>query len=392
MMAPRLIELKRVLKPNGQIYLHCDPTAGHYLKMLLDAVFGPTRFLNEIIWHYETAGGAPKKTLIRDHDIIFRYAVGPAKDVTWHAPREPWPEKTLKKWQRDDDGRIYHIHNDTGVKYYVDPEGKLMDDVWDITLAARSSERLGYPTQKPLALLTRIIESSSNPGDLVLDPFCGCGTTVDAAEGLGREWIGIDITHLAVNLIKHRLQDLHPGVVFDVVGEPTDMAGAQELASSDAYQFQWWALGLVGARPADQKKGADKGVDGRLFFHDEQGGKTKQVVISVKSGHVTVSQIRDLRGVMEREEVALGAFITMQAPTKPMRVEAAEAGFYDAPWGQKYPRLQILTIEELLAGKRIDMPPVGTMSANVSVKKAKAVKKAAKKKAAPAAGETPSML
>jgi DNA modification methylase len=210
MMTPRLLELRRVMKPEATIYLHCDPNAGHYLKLLMDAVFGVDRFLNEIIWHYQTSGGAPKKTLIRDHDTIFRYSKGPAKYVTWNAPRDPWPETTLKKWQKDDEGRIYHIHNDTGKRYYIDPAGKLMDDVWDITLAARSSERLGYPTQKPLSLLDRIIAASSNPGDVVLDPFCGCGTAIDAAERLHRRWIGIDITKIAIEVIQTRLSERFP--------------------------------------------------------------------------------------------------------------------------------------------------------------------------------------
>jgi DNA modification methylase len=371
MMAPRLMELRRVLKPTGSIYLHCDPTASHYLKLLMDAVFGSNHFLNEIIWHYQTSGGAPKKTLIRDHDTIFRYAKGSTNGVTWTAPREPWPESTLKKWQRDDAGRIYHIHNDTGVRYYIDPSGKLMDDVWDITLAARSRERLGYPTQKPLALLERIIAASSNPGDVVLDPFCGCGTAVDAAQRLGREWIGIDITHLAINLIRHRLKDSYgDDAVFDVIGEPTDLAGAQDLAASDPYQFQWWALGLVGARPVEQKKGADHGIDGRLLFHDEQGGETKQVILSVKAGHVTVSYVRDLRGVVDREHAAIGVLLSMEPPTRPMREEAADAGFYDGPWGQHYPRLQLLTVGELLDGRKIDMPDTASMATNVTHKRA----------------------
>jgi DNA modification methylase len=388
MMAPRLIALKRVLKSNGTIYLHCDPTASHYLKLLTDSIFGAKLFLNEIIWHYETAGGAPKKTLIRNHDTIFRYSKGPQKDVTWNAPRQPWPESTLKKWQTDDDGRIYHIHNDTGVKYYVDPSGKLMDDVWDITLAARSGERIGYPTQKPLELLERIIEASSNPGDVVLDPFCGCGTAVDAAQRLGREWVGIDITHLAINLIKRRLKDTYveDGVDFDVIGEPTDVAGAVELAASDPYQFQWWALGLVGARPAVQKKGADHGIDGRLLFHDEQGGETKQVIFSVKAGHVTVSHVRDLRGVLDREKAAIGVLISMAHSTGPMRAEAADAGSYAGQWGQKYPRMQLLTVEQLLDGGGVHMPELGSMAHSVTHKQAQKAPKTVK------AGATPPMV
>lgn len=359
MMAPRLLELRRVLRSTGTIYLHCDPTASHYLKLLMDAIFGPKNFLNEIIWHYQTSGGAPKKTLIRDHDTILRYSKGPVAGVVWNAPRESWPESTLKKWQRDADGRIYHIHNDTGTRYYIDPAGKLMDDVWDITLAARSSERLGYPTQKPLALLERIIGAASNPGDIVLDPFCGCGTTISAAQALGRRWVGIDITHLAIGLIKHRLRDSYgEAAEFQVIGEPTTVEDAAVLAGEEPFQFQAWALGLVGARVATSaQKGADKGIDGRLYFHDEPvGGKTKQIIFSVKAGHVTVSQVRDLRGVIEREGSEIGVLLSFEAPTQPMRSEAAEAGFYKSPWGN-HSRIQLLTINDLLSGKTLDMPP-----------------------------------
>ncbi|OPX22706.1 MAG: site-specific DNA-methyltransferase, partial [Planctomycetales bacterium 4484_113] len=229
------------------------------------------------------------------------------------------------------------------------------DVIADIQPIAPSAKaRLGYPTQKPEALLERIIQASSNEGDTVLDPFCGCGTAIAVAQRLERNWIGIDITHLAVNLIKHRLLDgfgVQPKVDYDVIGEPTDLQGAQQLAQEDPYQFQFWALGLVGARPTEQKKGADRGIDGRLYFHDDEK-KTKQIVFSVKSGHVSVRDVRDLRGVVEREAAEVGAFITLNKPTKAMRKEAASAGFYTFG-GNRYPRLQILTIEDLLAGKRV---------------------------------------
>jgi hypothetical protein len=210
-------------------------------------------------------------------------------------------------------------------------------------------------------LLRRIIEASCREGDVVLDPFCGCGTTIAVAQRLKRAWIGIDITHLAVALIKHRLHDAFgEGVAdtYDVIGEPVDLQGARALAEQDPYQFQYWALGLVGARPAEQKKGADKGIDGRVFFHDEpESGKTKQVVLSVKSGKPGVAHVRDLRGVLERENAAIGVVITLQEPIQNMHTEAASAGFYESPWGTKHPRLQVFTVEELLQGKKIDMPP-----------------------------------
>jgi SAM-dependent methyltransferase len=240
-------------------------------------------------------------------------------------------------------------------------EGNKCPDIWTDIKIAPKEERMGYPTQKPEALLERILKASSDEGDVVLDPFCGCGTAIAVAQRLNRRWIGIDITHLAVSLIKHRLHGAFSVEVektYDVVGEPADLAGATELAAQDPYQFQWWALGLVGARPTEQKKGADKGIDGRIFFHDDaESQKTKQIVLSVKSGNVQVAQVRDLRGVVEREKAAIGVLITLEEPTRNMKAETAGAGFYESPWHTKHPRIQVFTIEELLAGKKIDFPP-----------------------------------
>jgi hypothetical protein len=280
------------------------------------------------------------------------------------------------------EGRIIQTKPGTvpAYKRYLDEmPGVPLQDLWnDIPpIGAQAAERLGYPTQKPLQLLERIIRSSTNEGDVVLDPFCGCGTAVDAAQRLGRRWIGIDITHLAVNLIKNRLLTAYGDAAkFDVIGEPTDLEGAKDLAASDPYQFQWWALGLVGARPVDQKKGADHGIDGRLLFHDEAGAATKQVIFSVKAGHVNVSQLRDLRGVIDREKAAIGVLISMESPTKPMRVEAADAGSYEGAWEKKYPRLQLLTVEELLDGRRVEMPDLGSLAMNVTNKRAPKVARA----------------
>jgi hypothetical protein len=250
--------------------------------------------------------------------------------------------------------------------YAEEAKGAPLQDVWtDIPpINAVAIERLGYPTQKPEALLERIISASSNEGDVVLDPFCGCGTATVAAQKLGRRWIGIDITHLAITLIKTRLKDsfgLVAGKDYEVKGEPVSLPDAQTLAATDPWQFQWWALGLVGARPTEQKKGADKGIDGRLYFHDEAGAQTKQVILSVKAGHTSAPHVRDLRGVVEREGAAIGVLITMQESTSHMRTEAAAAGFYDSPWGGSYPRIQILTVAQLLAGERIDYPNVEGM-------------------------------
>jgi SAM-dependent methyltransferase len=265
-----------------------------------------------------------------------------------------------------------------GVRRKLRPEdgkGQPIGSFWgDIPpINSQAQERLGYPTQKPEALLERVILASSNEGDLVLDPFCGCGTTVAAAQKLKRRWVGIDITNLAISLIRHRLHDAYgPEIAkaYEVIGEPVSVADAAALAASDPYQFQWWALGLVGARPVEQKKGADKGIDGRLYFHDEgQGGKTKQIIFSVKAGGTSSTHVRDLRGVVEREQSEIGVLICMEEPTKPMRSEAAGAGFYTSQgWGKKHPRLQILTVAELLEGKTVDYPP--SRQVNVTYKKA----------------------
>lgn len=406
MMAPRLIELRRVLKPTGSLYLHCDPTASHYLKLLLDATFGPTNFRSEIVWQRTAAKGDATRKFGAVHDVILLYQktdaapfypVYVAKDEEYNArfkyddgdgrgpyrlapldSPNPRPNLTYeykgysppaKGWRvdrelmekLDREGRIWFPKKKTGrlAKKHYDAEqaGAKAADVWtDIPpLQAASAERLGYPTQKPEALLDRVIASGSVSGDVVLDPFCGCGTAVASAQRLGRKWIGIDITHLAISLIKVRLRDAFGDMArYAVVGEPTTAEDAAELAASDKYQFQWWALGLVGARPVDQKKGADKGIDGRLYFHDGSQ-KTRHIIISVKGGKLKATDLRDLRGVVDREKADMGVLISFETSTKQMKAEAASAGFYTSPWG-KHPRLQLLTVAELFAGKAIDYP------------------------------------
>lgn len=392
MMAPRLMELRRVLKPTGSIYLHCDPTASHYLKMLMDAVFGPENFMAEIVWFYRR-WTAKANNYQHSHDILLFFARDRSK-VICQPPEIPSRAAeaggTVRGWNSntyvDSDGerRRQLLITDRALYERAVLEGRVDPAEWDnvVDMAHRktvaapdvfeipiinpmSKERLGYPTQKPESLLGRIIQASSSEGDLVLDPFCGCGTTIAVAEWLKRCWIGIDITHLAIGLIKHRLRDAFGDqATYKVIGEPVTLPDARTLAEQDPYQFQWWTLGLVGARPVEQKKGADKGVDGRIYFHDEAKDKTKQVILSVKAGHVTVAHIRDLRGVIEREEAEIGVLLTMQEPSQPMRTEIANAGFYYSPgWGQNYPRLQILTIAELLMGKGINMPPIRQVDA-----------------------------
>lgn len=363
MMAPRLIELRRVLKPTGSIYLHCDTAASAYLRMLMDAVFGPAQFRNEILWHYyNKMHDSRKKLFPRATDTLLFYVKDGGADFTYHQLKTPLPEpeRRLKREKRN--GKLVNVKDEDGHVVYYEITEKTMDNVWRIPmLQPASRERLGYPTQKPLALLERVIEASSNPGDLVLDPFCGCGTAIDAAQKLSREWIGIDVTHLAVNLMKVRMKDRYgDDAVFEVHGEPTDTAGAAQLASQDPYGFQLWSLGLVGARPAEVKKGADKGIDGRLFFFDGDADKrAKQVVISVKGGKMQAQYVRDLRGVLEREGAVAGVLIAAKPFTQRMKAEAASAGTWKSEWtGAEYPRMQLLTVEELLAGGTIDYPHI----------------------------------
>ncbi len=294
----------------------------------------------------------------------------------YHGHMKVWRWTRDRMLRAEKEGRIYLPKDGKGIprekRYLDEQEGLALQDIWDDIKAIppQSAERLGYPTQKPLTLLERIVAASSDEGDLVLDPFCGCGTTIDAAQKLGRRWIGIDVTHLAINLIRHRLQDSYGEDIkksYEVVGEPTSVPDARILAESDPYQFQWWSLGLVGARPVEQKKGADKGIDGRIYFHEGEG-ETKQVILSVKAGkNVTVKDVRDLKAVVDREEAVMGVIILMHPATKPMRAEAADTGTYESPWG-KHPKIQILTIRELLEGQRIDMPRV--TGSNVTFKKA----------------------
>ena len=256
-------------------------------------------------------------------------------------------------------------------RYLDEMPGVPLQDLWNDITPTGGNERLGYSTQKPLALLDRIIQTSSNCNDVVLDPFCGCGTAITSAQKLGRKWIGIDITHLSIALQKYRLEAMFPGIKFKVVGEPTDIAAARQLATEDRYQFQWWALSLIRARPLggqegsrEGKKGSDKGIDGVIAFIDDNTGKAKRVLVQVKSGHVNSSHIRDLVGTVQREQAAIGVFITLENPTREMTTEALKAGFYFSPgWNKNYQRIQILTIEGLLqeikAGKTqlVDMPP-----------------------------------
>ncbi|MFN0131808.1 MAG: DNA methyltransferase [Phycisphaerales bacterium] len=434
-MAIRLVHLRRVLKDTGSLYLHCDPTASHYLKLVLDAIFGPQHFLNEITWKRTHAHGSAKR-FGPVHDTLFFYAA--SENYVWTSPLIPHDpsyiakhfkhvdEKTKKRFQPitltgsgirhgesgkpwkgvnpskvdrhwaipgeimdcynltgrtvqnrldalDDAGLIYWPKDGQGtprLKWYADDlKGMALPDVWsDVPpISANAAERLGYPTQKPLELLKRIVLASSRPGDTILDPFCGCGTTIDAVETINREhpdnparrWIGIDITHLAINLIKYRLTRFDPPPAYKVQGEPVDEAGAEQLFKDQPYQFQYWACGLVGARPAGSsvsapkkgKRGADRGIDGARYFVDDNTGP-KTILVQVKGGKAGAAEVRDFRGTIEREGAAMGIFVTLNEPTKPMRAEAASADVYRSPINTKVsvPRLQIVTIAQLLNG------------------------------------------
>ncbi|MGC8475638.1 MAG: DNA methyltransferase [Acetobacteraceae bacterium] len=416
MMAARLIELHRVLRPTGSLYLHCDPTASHYLKILLDAVFGPENFMSEITWRRTAAHNATHRwprlhdTILqfcRNHETALFDPVRIAPDAGWISREyryqdeigrysldnltgagitqgpsgQPWRDVDLAKigagrhWRYhpdtldrlDAEGRIYWPRRGKYPKlkqYLAESKGTVVGDVWvEVPAIGRTAaERLGYPTQKPLALLERIIAASSNEGDTILDPFCGCGTAVHAAEKLNRGWIGIDITHLAISLIERRLRDAFPGIRFDVHGTPKDIEGARDLARRDKYQFQWWAVSLVDAVPfGGRKRGADTGIDGWRYMAADRN-RLARAIVSVKGGeNVSVQMLRDLRGVVERERAEAGLFITLTEPTRPMQEEAAKAGLFESPFGNKrHPRLQILTIAELLAGHKPDLPPLAT--------------------------------
>ncbi len=440
MMASRLLEMHRVLHHTGSLYLHCDPTASHYLKMVMDAVFGKLRFLSEITWQRTAAHGSSHRWG-PIHDTILMYSK--TEKHVWTCPVKAHTDDYVRKHfkQRDADGRLFQAISLTGsgtrggesgkpwrkidptsvgrhwaipgdvmerhelsgdtvqqrldaldaaglvfwpkegegtprLKWYADElDGMAIGDVWtDISpISAQAAERLGYPTQKPLALLERIISASSNERDVVLDPFCGCGTAVHAAQKLKRKWIGIDITHLAISLIEKRLKDgFGARCKFEVFGTPHDLAAARDLAQRDKYQFQYWAVSLVNALPSQgKKKGADGGVDGIKFFRDLDGKDVHKIVVSVKGGeNLKADDVRALMAVREREGADIALFLSLEEPTKGMIKDAAAAGFYEGAGGKKFPRVQLLTIAALIEGRaRAEHPDY---EPDLNFKKAKA--------------------
>jgi site-specific DNA-methyltransferase (adenine-specific) len=420
MMAVRLLELHRVLKPTGSLYLHCDPTSSHYLKIVLDAIFGIQNFKTEISWRRSSAHSDAKqgrRQYGNVRDTVFYYTK--SNEYIWNLLFTPYEKSYINKNYRhieESTGRIFRLDNLTAAKpggdvsyefmgtkpykgrywayskenlqkffeqgriyfpknggtpayirYLDEMPGVPLQNNWDDILPATGNEYLGFPTQKPLALLERIIQTSSTPGDVVLDPFSGCGTCISASQKLDRKWIGIDITHLAIAMHKARLKDmfnLEPKRDYQVIGEPGDLSGAQQLASEDRYQFQWWALSLIEARPLGGvgdsktgKKGSDRGIDGVINFLDDRKLGLKRAIVQVKSGHVNSGMIRDLKGTLEREQAAVGIFITLESSTREMDTESVTAGSYHSEiWNRDYPRIQILTIEQLLNGAEVKLP------------------------------------
>lgn len=360
MMSVRLIEMHVALKPSGSLFLHCDPTASHYLKIILDALFGHRSFQNEVVWSYRRWPTQARR-FQRMHDTILFYAKEPGENKFHTLFQEP-TESSKKRWKGKKQQASFFDDGSRrpGQELEEDSDGVPLNDVWNIPIIAPvAKERIGYPTQKPLSLLEKIIEATTDRGDTVLDPFCGCGTTVEAAQKLGRKWIGIDVTHYAVSLIEERLKRAHaPPKSYEVFGRPNDLQGAKELAKRDRHQFQWWANWLLGAQSyKTQNRGADGGVDGKIFFANGPYG-TGKIVISVKSGGVSVKDVRELEGVLTDQSAHMGVFITLEPPTQPMTSFVAGVGHVPKSAHGRLPRLQIVTIEDLLAGRMPELPPL----------------------------------
>ncbi len=412
-MAPRLVEMRRVLTGRGSLYLHCDPTMSHYLKILLDAIFGAEHFRNEISWKRTSSHSSAKK-YAPIHDVILYYAKG--SNPIWHGPKTAHSQEYLDKYYRydDGDGRLYWRNSltaagtrngssgqrwrgiDVGatgqhwkftterldefdaigriywppkggfpqIKRYRDElSGVAVGDMWsDIDRINQvAAERLGYPTQKPLALLERIIQASTDPGSVVLDPFCGCGTTIDAAQRLGRSWVGIDITYIAVDLIIKRLEHTYGASIkteYSVAGIPRDLGAARNLFARSPFDFERWAVSLVRGTP-NQKQVGDRGIDGVVRFYTDNKGQTGRVLVSVKGGKTVGPQfVRDLLGTVDTEKAEMGSLLTLAEPTRGIRDAIARAGTYRWPVNNSsFPKAQVLTIEGLLNGRSLQTPP-----------------------------------
>ena len=362
-MVERLLPMRAILKPTGSIYLHCDPTASHYIKVMMDGIFGHRNFRNEIVWSYRR-WPSPSHHFQTMHDVILFYA---GEGNTFNVDYEPPSESYLKRFK----GKTQVLDPETKTRKLVVDEptkGLPRRDVWEMSiLAGSSNERLGYATQKPLALLKRIIEASTNPGDVVMDPFCGCATTLEAAHSLDRRWIGIDIAiHAIKRVAKVRLQErlgLVEGEDFTVEGVPRNVEGARDLWERDKYHFQKWAVEQVDGF-VTTKRTADGGIDGRLYFARFKEQELSSMALEVKGGkNVTIGTIRELRGVLERDEAELAGLIVLHEITgrklTNFKREMAQAGTLNE-LGVDYPRLQLLTVEQILDGQQFETPsPVG---------------------------------
>ncbi|WP_217343705.1 DNA methyltransferase [Mycobacteroides abscessus] len=414
-MTPRLLELHRVLKPTGSLFLHCDPTMSHYLKVLLDAIFDIQNYQNEIIWQRSTGKSLQSRRLPSNHDVILGYSKMKSPKWMEDSAFQPYDEydldeKTKSKYRnRDADGRLYRLDSlinpnhdrpnltyeflgvtrvwrwtrermqkayEDGIvvqtapgrvpqmkRYLSEQRGRPLGDVWtDIPpINSRAAERLGYPTQKPLALLDRLIKLTTEPGDVVLDPFCGCGTTVDAAQRLGRQWIGIDVTQLAIDVITTRLGYTFGRDVFKdikVTGIPKDLRGARALFDLSPLEFETWAVTLINAE-ANRKQVADKGVDGVARFPLGAKGQIGKLIVSVKGGkNIGPAMVRELLGAVEARKAQMGVLITLSPATKGVTDAINHGGVFTHPSnGQTYPRLQHITVADLLAKKRPQVPP-----------------------------------
>jgi len=415
-MAPRLVELHRVMKNTASLYLHCDPTMSHYLKILLDAIFGVENFRNEITWRRTFGHGNAGRNYGAVSDTILFYTK--RSEYTWNQPFADFTEEyTAKRFNgRDPDGRRwqsvtlrnpsprpnlrypYPASNGTTyqphpngwavglermerydrenrliypakvggqlrVKQYLDEtEGVKVSNVWEdiFPINSQAAERLGYPTQKPLALMERIIAASSNDGDVILDPFCGCGTTIDAAIKLKRRWIGIDVTYIAVDLIEKRLLHTYEGAIsgtYEVLGIPRDMGGAHALFEHSPFDFERWAVSRINAQPNEKQVG-DKGIDGVARFPTDATGAFGRILVSVKGGKTIGPQfVRDLLGTVQTQKAQMGVLITMAEPTRGILDALNHAGTYELPVNnQRFPKVQVITVAELLHGKRPQMP------------------------------------
>jgi site-specific DNA-methyltransferase (adenine-specific) len=403
-MAPRLVEMHRALRQSGSLYLHCDPTASHYLKVILDAIFGPANFRNEVVWRRAHPKGHAFTRFARNHDVILGYAKDAGK-LKWRAQYLPYDEERAAKQYSliDEDGRPYQLtsllnpnpdrpnltyefkgvtrvwrwtrermeeedakgrivvpRDGQGIprykRYLDEQEGIPIDDFWgDIDFAA-GGERLGFPTQKPEKLVERILLSTTDPGDLVLDPFCGCGTTVAVAERLRRHWIGIDISYLAISLIRFRLADrFGEQARYSVVGTPTSAGEALALAREDRRQFDLWALSTVGARPANESEGRRLGFQGERLFREDESNINLALVKVVD--RPDTGSVETLRGAMESLGAKAGIVISFERPSAQVLGLVHSLGNYEPKHSRgQYRRIQILTVDEVVAGKQPSLP------------------------------------